>query len=525
MSSEPRLLVIDDEEAICEGCRRIFSRQGFGVEKCCDANEGLNLATKSDFSAILLDIKMPGMDGIHFLEELRKEKPSMPVVLMTGYPSIPNAVSAIRLGISDYVTKPFTPEEISQAVHRLLQKDANGEATPAPTQAPAAPTAHTDCWFFRNAWFQAGTDSAAKTGALVVRPGVTKVQSIRLPRIGEVVYQGLPMASVSVADQPAVTVPAPLSGIIVGVNDALEADPSALLSDPCDQGWIASISPTRREEEAKVCHTRRVILLSRNQASADESAKKLTWLGCEVRVINQPLALEGICKEFDSHVLLFDATSFGVEGPGIVGEINAKEPGMKVIVLAPEEPQAEPAYRMRRIFYYAVEPFADNEITEILDGVFSCPVSVPHAQHRELAQALCSLSITNKNGSRVRLVAAPGLLRHEEGLGQLLRHKLMQRLFPLESSPSDVQITPMTLLSLATRCDRVLALVAQDFGRLPGSLSRDTKAEYVALVGPGADKVTTFLVQPSATADAPLAFEPAVLEALAEHIVREMASA
>ena len=120
MSAEPTLLVVDDEEAICEGCRRIFSRQGFDVRKCSNASQGLDLAKQTDYSAILLDIKMPEMDGLHFLEALRKEKPEVPVVLMTGYPSIPNAASAIRLGASDYVTKPFTPEEISQAVHRLL---------------------------------------------------------------------------------------------------------------------------------------------------------------------------------------------------------------------------------------------------------------------------------------------------------------------------------------------------------------------------------------------------------------------
>ena len=68
MSDDPRLLVVDDEEAICEGCRRIFSRQGFEVEKSSDASQGLHLAEENDYAAILLDIKMPNMDGIEFLE-------------------------------------------------------------------------------------------------------------------------------------------------------------------------------------------------------------------------------------------------------------------------------------------------------------------------------------------------------------------------------------------------------------------------------------------------------------------------
>ena len=164
MSAEPTLLVVDDEEAICEGCRRIFSRQGFDVCKCSNASEGLSLAKQSDYSAILLDIKMPEMDGLHFLEALRKEKPEVPVVLMTGYPSIPNAASAIRLGASDYVTKPFTPEEISQAVHRLLHHGADDAAAAPATSAAETPSPTTGFHFFRDAWYQVGAEGACGWG-------------------------------------------------------------------------------------------------------------------------------------------------------------------------------------------------------------------------------------------------------------------------------------------------------------------------------------------------------------------------
>jgi len=524
MLDEPRLLVVDDEEAICEGCSRIFSRQGFDVEKCSDAVQGLNLATKTDYSAILLDIKMPGMDGIHFLEALRKEKPGTPVVLMTGYPSIPNAASAIRLGVSDYVTKPFTPEEISQAVHRLLHRDQPG-ASAAVAARPADTAASTaDFRFYRDAWYQAGPEGAVRAGSLLVRPGEAKTASVCLPRIGEVVYQGLPLVSVTIAGKPAQTVPSPLSGIVVAVNEALAKDPTAILADPCGDGWIACISPTRLEEEAGNCQQRRVLLLSQNPNAVETQTAKLRWLGCDVRVVADPRDIDGVRKGFESNVLLFDGTAFGTEGPGIVGEINAKDPSMKIVVLASADCITEPAYRIRRIFYYAVEPFADNEIADILAAAFQPQASQPLGQYREFAQALNGLFITNHNRTRVRLVASPGLLRQEEGLGQLLRHKLMQKRFPLESSPSEVQITPMNLLSLANRSDRLIVLLARDFGRLPGSLTRDTKAEYIAMVGEEADKVTTLLVQPSGIEGSPLAFEPAITESLADHLVREMAS-
>ena len=524
MSAESTLLVVDDEDAICEGCRRIFSRQGFDVRKCNNASQGLELATHGDYTAILLDIKMPEMDGLHFLEALRKEKPGVPVVLMTGYPSIPNASLAIRLGASDYVTKPFTPEEISQAVHRLLHvgtNDAAAEPVAAEAENPAMQSASR---FYRDAWYQAGSEGAVRVGGLIVRPGVTKIESVRLPRIGEVVYQGLPLASVTIAGQPPHTIPAPISGVVVGVNDSLEANPAALLTNPCGDGWIAAISPTRLDEDAANCLPHRVILLSQDPTSAQEQAKKLRRLGCDVFTIGDAKDLEAAQEGAGSHVLLFDGTTFGTEGPGIVGAINAQNPTMKVVVFGAAEGLLEPAYRIRRIFYYAVEPFADNEIADILAAAFQSQPSAPPSSHREFAQTLGSVSITNRNRTRVRLMATPGLLRHEDGLGQLLRHKLMQLRFPMESSPSQIDITPMNILSAANRCDRLIVLLTQDIGRLPGSLVRDTKAEYVALVGSGADKVTTLIVQPSAQESAPLAFEPGVVDALADQLVREMAS-
>ena len=99
--AQPRLLVVDDEEAICEGCRRILTRQGFAVEKTSDPVEGLDRATNADYAAILLDIKMPAMTGLDFLSQLRSRRQDIPVILMTGFPSVPTAVSAISLAPRD----------------------------------------------------------------------------------------------------------------------------------------------------------------------------------------------------------------------------------------------------------------------------------------------------------------------------------------------------------------------------------------------------------------------------------------
>ena len=362
------------------------------------------------------------------------------------------------------------------------------------------------------------------SGALVVRPGAVAIQSVRLPKIGEVVYQGLPLAAVTVAGQSQRIIPSPLSGVVVAVNEALETNPGALLTDPCGEGWIACVSPTRPDEEASNCQQRRVILLASDRQSVEQQIERLDWLGCEVRSVSSLDELKAIRSTFESNVVLVDATTLDTEGPGLVGAINAQMPEVKIVVLASSESMLEAAYRIRRIFYYAVEPFADNEIAEILEAAFRPQSKSTAGQYREFAQALGGITITNHNRTCVRLVAAPGLLRREMGLGELLRHKLMQRLFPIESSPAEIDITPLNLLSAAGKCDRLIVLLAQDTGRLPGSLVRDAKAEFVAISGKGADKVTTFLVQPSGCGSEALTFDAVTTEALADQLAREMAS-
>ena len=86
-------------------------------------------AIQHDYAGIVLDIRMPRLDGIQFLEELRQSKPNLPVLILTGFPSVASAAAAVRLGARDYITKPFTPEELVQAVRRMLRL--------APSSAPA----------------------------------------------------------------------------------------------------------------------------------------------------------------------------------------------------------------------------------------------------------------------------------------------------------------------------------------------------------------------------------------------------
>jgi len=117
-----KMLVIDDEDVVLDSCRKIFTDEGFDVVTTNSPEEGLKLVNDTNFDIILCDWKMPGFDGMDVIEELYKRSPDSAIVMISGYPSVERATEAMKRGALDYVPKPFTPEEISQAVQRALKK-------------------------------------------------------------------------------------------------------------------------------------------------------------------------------------------------------------------------------------------------------------------------------------------------------------------------------------------------------------------------------------------------------------------
>ncbi len=122
MAMAGKMLVIDDEEVVLESCRKIFEAEGFEVVTITNPDEGLVRAETSSFDVILCDWKMPGFDGLDVIEEIDHRSPDSAVVMISGYPTIGRATEAMKRGAMDYVTKPFTPEEIAEAVRKAMSR-------------------------------------------------------------------------------------------------------------------------------------------------------------------------------------------------------------------------------------------------------------------------------------------------------------------------------------------------------------------------------------------------------------------
>src|SRR5579875_2058035 len=116
-----RILIVDDEEASARLTEIVLAEAGLETEHCNSAKAALEALGERGTDVVISDLKMPGMDGLELLREIRRQDPWLPVILLTGFSSISSAVAAMREGAFDYVTKPVNGEELSATVGRALK--------------------------------------------------------------------------------------------------------------------------------------------------------------------------------------------------------------------------------------------------------------------------------------------------------------------------------------------------------------------------------------------------------------------
>ncbi len=117
-----RVLVVDDEEVVVRSCQRILVDAGIEVEAARAGDEALQKIQAQAFDVVLLDIMMPGIDGLEVLRRIKEDQPQVEVVMITGHAQIESAVRAMKLGAFDYLAKPFDPDELRVTVERALER-------------------------------------------------------------------------------------------------------------------------------------------------------------------------------------------------------------------------------------------------------------------------------------------------------------------------------------------------------------------------------------------------------------------
>ncbi len=120
---KPTILVVDDETQISDLLRDFLTREGYQVLTAANGVEAISLGKENRLDLALLDLKMPGMDGIELFQKLREVKKDIGVIILTGYGTLKTAKQAMRLGAYDYLTKPFELGLVKSVIQKALQRN------------------------------------------------------------------------------------------------------------------------------------------------------------------------------------------------------------------------------------------------------------------------------------------------------------------------------------------------------------------------------------------------------------------
>lgn len=120
MSAKNRILVVDDEDALRTVLSSELEGEGYHVRSAADGQEAINILGNQEFDLILLDIKMPNVDGFEVLKFVKDRQPKTKVVMLTGFADLKNAIESKKLGAEDFVSKPYDLVDLLTTVERVL---------------------------------------------------------------------------------------------------------------------------------------------------------------------------------------------------------------------------------------------------------------------------------------------------------------------------------------------------------------------------------------------------------------------
>jgi DNA-binding response OmpR family regulator len=131
-----RILVVEDEEPVASFVKQGLESDQYAVDVAYDGEQAQSLVDEADFDLVILDLALPKADGFEVLNHLRTQKPSLPVLIMSGWAEVEDRMKGLDLGASDYLAKPFSLGELSAHVRALLRRSPGSPDTTRQLEEP-----------------------------------------------------------------------------------------------------------------------------------------------------------------------------------------------------------------------------------------------------------------------------------------------------------------------------------------------------------------------------------------------------
>jgi DNA-binding response OmpR family regulator len=118
----PHILVTEDELSVAKGLQLVLDEEGYAVELAMTGQSALEKSKERNFDLLVADLRLPDIDGMEVIKQVKRQRPETEALIITGYPSVSSAVESVKIGVYDYLRKPFTDNEFKEAVKGALKR-------------------------------------------------------------------------------------------------------------------------------------------------------------------------------------------------------------------------------------------------------------------------------------------------------------------------------------------------------------------------------------------------------------------
>jgi len=250
MSLERDILVVEDEPMVAQAVVMVCGEEGMTITVVDNATEALRRLRETKFRLVLCDVMMQGLDGFQFLAQLDQNGIHTPVIMMTGYSTVENAVKSLAAGAVDYIPKPFTADELLTVIWRSLRSAALLEVAESAGLRRENSMSFVPCpdnylKLGYVSWVLMEDEGTARIGVSdLFLKAAEGFMELELSLIGEDLVQGIPCAVATSPDGSKHSIMCPMSGKILEVNADAQSKPSLIEKDPYFKGWLYRILPS-----------------------------------------------------------------------------------------------------------------------------------------------------------------------------------------------------------------------------------------------------------------------------------------
>ncbi|MFC2161673.1 response regulator [Acidobacteriota bacterium] len=254
------LLVVEDEPVVLSAIRKIVGSEQLSMDEALNGEIALSKLQRNSYKLIISDLMLPRISGLDLIQAIKKDKPCVPIVVITGYATLEKALQSFKMGSFDFIPKPFDTEIFLAVISRGLNHSKMMQEK-GPDKRNFVPIPDTSKTVFdEDVVHCLGFHSMAKlqkNGTALIRVGETfpnmmdHLSKLEIFVSNKVLVQGKCCAQFFTEDGRINMFWAPLSGKIESYNERLEKNIQLINTDPYDEGWIFRITPSNLKEELK----------------------------------------------------------------------------------------------------------------------------------------------------------------------------------------------------------------------------------------------------------------------------------